>query len=94
MWEFLGCVLTTAFREEYASRVLRVHLIEPRSDSVGLTDYGVVHHSNPKILGLEPSRGIVITGPSDIDAVEICDWTRERRVIIDKIGVCSARNCH
>ena len=73
------------FSGQSASQVLRVHPTEPGSDSLRLTDYGVTHHPNPNILGLEPSRNMVIIGPSSI-GIEIGDWTRSRSVVIGMTG--------
>lgn len=86
MREFWGCVLTTTFREASAFQVLRVHLAEPRTDYLQLTDYGVLH-SNSKILGLDPSGRRVLIIRLSYPDVEIYDWTNDRGVVIDTIEV-------
>jgi len=67
-------------------RVLRVHLAEPRSDPLQLTNYGDGRYTHAVgIIALEPSGRAVITEDLGL-SIQVSDWTSHRGVEITPIG--------
>lgn len=81
MWIFVGYILATTFRIRFTMQILRVHLTEPRSSPLPLTDYGAISDLNPGIITLEPSRNATITEIIGI-GIQVRDWTCGRSVVI------------
>ena len=59
--------------------MLRVHMVEPGSDSLQLTDSWDVDYTNHRRIALEPSRSVLITEIIGL-GVQVRDWTRDRAV--------------
>ena len=74
--------MTTKFRGPLTLQVLRVHLEDPGSDSLQVTNDRIIHIQNPGVLHLEPSRSAMVIGLLGA-SLEIHDWTCNRSVVID-----------
>ena len=70
------------FRRPPTFQVLRVHLTDPRGDSLRLTDDGIVRAPNLATVFLEPSRSAMIAGRLGV-GLEVRDWTHDRSVVIN-----------
>jgi len=79
---FVGYILVTTFRTWATSQVLRVHLTEPRSYPLPLTDYGTVLDLKPGIIALEPSRSATTVAEMAGVGIQVRDWTCGRSVMI------------
>jgi len=79
--ESIGYVLTAIFRIGFTLQVLRVHLTEPRSHPLPLTNYGNVPDLSPGIIVLEPSKNAIITEMIGI-GIQVRDWTCGQSVMV------------